>query len=140
MREIKTRADLYIAAGNSIKMQESAGIIQVCKAGGVIREIKNMMWNLYPHLYEFPLAVVEGKAVFVGDELYHSDGYGPCIVDSTWNPRGNFDAYSWNPPKPATVMVEMRREDAEKIAYLLEFQSSNRAARDAIKIALGAKK
>ena len=65
MTTFKSRADLLIAAGESIKMQESAGINPVCKwCGNRNSYISTMNFTNAPSDYEFPLAVVEGKAVF----------------------------------------------------------------------------
>jgi len=111
------RADLLIAAGESIKMQEKAGINlePVCKWAKNLNKISAMKFDQPPHEYEFPIAVVEGKAVFVGDELWYSD---ICVVASSKNTMtyksDNFvqtPAYwhhaSWNPPKPKTVLIEL---------------------------------
>lgn len=122
------RADLLIAAGESIKMQENAGIKPVCKYDGLVCSAITLEYNELARKncsYEFPLAVVEGKAVFVGDELWckisnhrfrvkgicnekmsfeYATIYGDCLVAS-------IDYVSWNPPKPKTVMVEHNEED-----------------------------
>jgi len=120
MSEIKTRADILIEAGNSIKMQDAMGIDPVVKIYGEEWPIRDCDFNIHDiqeSTYEFPLAVVEGKPVFTGDELYNSDGYGSCIVDSTWDHKSKYwSNHSWNPPKPATVMVEILREDADVLA------------------------
>lgn len=120
MSKIKNRADLLIAAGESIKMQAAHGIEPVCKSrefvGGKKTESKiaNCLfakgtWENSD--YEFPIAVLEGKAVFNGDELYNTitgqkfkahDEYTSCL-----------DCCSWNPPKPKTVMVELLVDDAQ---------------------------
>ena len=118
MSKFTNRADLLIAAGESIKMQESAGIKPMCKVDGDLLSIDGRMLTK-SFDYEFPLAVVEGKAVFLGDKLYYEDYPTPSIVDDIWNPKGCFDAYSWNPPKPRTVMVELLREDAEWLSDLM---------------------
>lgn len=119
------RADLLIAAGESIKMQEKAGIEPVCKCNVVIADIADLFFYADAN-YEFPLAVVEGKAVFAGDELYlgtynktvkvsakHDEYDG--LIYSHLNSFGNagFENFSWNPPKPKTVMVELLVEDAD---------------------------
>lgn len=106
-----SRADLLIAAGESIKMQEKAGICPKCKFDGISYNIKGIAINDYsPERFEFPLAVVEGKPVFVGDELYCND---IKVVIGDCDKGFLLPQYSWNPPKPKTVMVELLREDAE---------------------------
>lgn len=75
--------------------------------------------------YQFALGVVEGKPVFTGDELYHErigkvkvrgesgtffkivDEYGNEYKGSAYNP----ETFSWNPPKPRTILVELLVED-----------------------------
>ena len=58
-----------------------------------------------------PLAYVEGKPVFVGDELYTEDGR--KFIAPIGNSFGEYMTFgaghkwSWNPPKPNTVMVEL---------------------------------
>jgi hypothetical protein len=107
------RADLLIAAGESIKMQELAGIEPVGKFEGRFSSyLKNYKFDALE--WEFPLAVVEGKPVFVGDELYDKNGNKFIILDCY--ARVSFVNLSWNPPKPKTVMVELLRENAEKCA------------------------
>ena len=59
--------------------------------------------------YEIALAVVEGKPVFRGDRLYWKDGT-PWVANEC---PAVFKEYSWNPPKPRTVLVELLAEDAE---------------------------
>lgn len=118
------RADLLIAAGESIKMQEKAGCIPKCKHEQDVFEIMDCRFSASDaHKYEFPLAVVEGKPVFVGDELY--DEYGRKQI-AEWCKGGvlyasglgyTLGTWSWKPPKPKTVMVELLVEDAE---YLKE--------------------
>ena len=63
--------------------------------------------------WQFAIAEVEGKPVFIGDELYHV-GYGKQTINEVvvLIPKN----WSWNPPKPKTVMVEMLVEDARYVA------------------------
>jgi len=67
---------------------------------------------------EFALAIVEGKPVFKGDELY--DMYGTkCTVNFTdiHNLKidsAYFESYSWNPPK-RTVMIELLVDDVKNM-------------------------
>lgn len=136
------RADLLIAAGESIKMQTSAGIEPMCKLYGDISTIDGKVLDA-PELYEFPLAVVEGNPVFVGDELYdpagikYVAGYAkeqeqiwakpetPVLYGTSENGQlyfcqlENAKSFSWNPPKPAVVTVPLLREDAESLQDLI---------------------
>ena len=48
-----------------------------------------------PELYEFAIAILEDKPVFVGDSLYHPSG-AKWIVGDTDDLTG----MSWQPPKP----------------------------------------
>jgi len=118
----KSRGELLIAAGESILLQEKAGIEPVGKFNGcltrmVVCDITQIIG------WEFPLCVVEGKPVFVGDALYDAynrqvlaevaDDDGNLKTDSRWY---SISSYSWNPPKPKTVMVELLVEDAKCLA------------------------
>lgn len=83
----------------------------------------------YPEYFCFAIAEVEGEPVFIDDELFTEhglkfkagamlDGYF-CI--STPAERGGGLLYkpencSWNPPKPKTVIVEMRVEVAQLLS------------------------
>lgn len=132
------RADRLIAAGKSIKMQESAGVNPWFKYDGIkflMTECQTQFFD--PQRYEFPLAVVEGKPVFVGDELWSITNHFKIKVESTYaqtegmtiaGDNGNrmwiTDA-TWNQPKPKTVMVELLREDAEKCANECVSESRN---------------
>jgi len=133
------RADLLIAAGESITMQEKAGIepLMKCAISKRIETISTRDFRANPEFYEFPLAVVEGKPVFVGDELYDQSGIKYVAgfakdQEAIWAKPGtpflygksnsgnlyfcqleNAISFSWNPTKPKTVMVELLREDAE---------------------------
>lgn len=120
------RADLFIAAGESIKMQEKAGISPDMKIDGDVWPIRFTTFvgddGCGKTDNEFPLAVVEGKPVFVGDELYSTvNGYVYVATDkfcmrketrTSVNPIADLDNLSWNPPKPKTVMVELTVDEA----------------------------
>ena len=119
MSRFTNRADLLIAAGESIKMQENAGIEAVGKCGGHGPfPLANYMFDEIN--WDFPIAVVEGKPVFVGDELYTEDGR--KFIAPIGNSFGEYMTFgaghkwSWNPHNPRTVMVELLRDDADFIA------------------------
>lgn len=113
------RADLLIAAGESIKMQEKKlDINPICKCNGNLQTMAASSFDNFGFMradYEFPLAVVEGKPVFAGDKLYTSTGLEYIAHKSiAFNvSEGAISQLYWNPPKPKTVMVELLREDAE---------------------------
>ena len=105
------RADLLIAAGESIKMQEKAGIEPVCKLGCTVDSIDNLVFDCGLENYEFPLAVVpdetgKGKPVFIGDELY-CEGVERRVKFRAGDYIGDSSRWSWNPPKPKTLLVEL---------------------------------
>ena len=60
--------------------------------------------------YELALAIVENRPVFKGDKLYSKLNGREYEVNTKVSDSQNF---SWNPPKPRTVMVELLVEDAE---------------------------
>lgn len=127
-----SRADLLIAAGESIKMQENAGINPWFKYDGIkflMTECQTQFID--PQRYEFPIAVVECKPVFVGDVLWNIPNNFYFTVARTsninyltclWNDGKNgviggcVSDMSWNPPKSKTVMVELLIESVEYFA------------------------
>ena len=75
------------------------------------------------------LAIVEGKPVFVGDELYSKSGLTKCTVSHVDFIGGDkrfvsqeenqcvmVGSSTWQPPRPKTVMVELLVEDAELVS------------------------
>jgi len=113
-----SRAQLLRDATDSIEMQEKSGIEPVAKflsrtRGMTIATLSRLALE-ERYEYEFPLAVVEGKPVFLGDELYYSKT-GALIRAEHCNFEICDKNYSWNPPKPKTVMVELLVEDAKFI-------------------------
>ena len=66
-----------------------------------------------------PLAIVEGKDVYEGDVLYNEDG-AKCIAPNIpFGGKMSFPPnhkWSWTPPLPKTIKVELLREDAEYAA------------------------
>ena len=134
-------------------MQEAAKAEPMCKVDGELYSCKCAGFSplLFPtELYEFPLAVVEGKAVFVGDELFYGDSAVTICEDnsvrfikmqSTQSPIF-WHLMSWNPPKPKTVMVELLREDAESLGDCWKdshFKEGARRVSDAARKAVEAK-
>ena len=78
--------------------------------------------------YRVALAFVEGKPVFENDQIYHKDFGLVKAFESTdvglWSKQtetsspihGFLKDYSWNPPKPKEVTIEISRECAEYFA------------------------
>ena len=77
-----------------------------------------------PYYWSFAVAEVEGKPVFIGDELYPPFCTSPFIAakvgDDGYISCGHYQyeirKLSWNPPKPRTIMVELLVKDAEYTA------------------------
>ncbi len=76
-----------------------------------------------PSDWSFAIAEVEGKPVFVGDELYDENGNRyPIQTVSTSNGvlylnGWNIKKWSFNPPKPKTIMVPLSFMDTELISH-----------------------
>ena len=114
-KNFETRPELLRAAADSIEMQEKAGVEPMCK-----NRYKYVMHCSFddPSWYEFPLAVVEGRQVWEGDEMWkHGAKFNVCC-------SADICGASWNPPKPKTVMVELTVEDAEKYAEYANLKNS----------------
>lgn len=71
--------------------------------------------GFYNPEYNYALGVVEGRPVFEGDELYFKGIKRIATAGSKIQFPDNFDAsgWTWNPPKPRTILVELLVEDAE---------------------------
>jgi len=121
---MNTLAYLYKEAVRVAEMIEGTNIsfAECVKQDGCIyKDPRNFTCS--PDTYEFALAIVEGKPVFVGDVLYGNITGTPYIINGSMHPDGiNNSNYSWNPPKPKTVMIELTREDAE---YWIECGRAN---------------
>lgn len=125
----KTRQEVLRAAANWIDVCEAACVDAKYKFLGEIGRCYDTPFKGNPEGYEFPLALLEGKEVWVGSEPYGPDRR-LFIVESTdgFNLYGHhvgandtvcFDISlcSWTtPPKPVTVMVELAVDDAEKMS------------------------
>lgn len=132
MNTPKQQAELYRKAADTIEMCEKYCVEPKIKYFGNFENLKTCTFRYDLENYLFPLAVVEGKLVFKGDELYDKSGNKRkalyvkksfCGIDSIYEEFGCFahiDNCSWNPPKPKTVMVELTVEDAEIYSSKLE--------------------
>jgi hypothetical protein len=65
----KNRADLLIAAGNSTREQERWNIKPEGRCFGLKHSLDSSMFADEAD-WEFPIVVVEGKPVYVGDDLF----------------------------------------------------------------------
>jgi hypothetical protein len=86
--------------------------------------------------FTFPVAVVEGKPVFVDDVLY--DALGRKVIVATTFKQSMVTTESWSPPKPKTFMlngVEFIAPDNEPNGYhigdIARFKWDNHNDRDA---------
>ncbi len=120
MSEIKEKADLHRKYANALDLCDKHGIdtesacrVDDCTYYGT------PTFTMESSSYTFPVAVVEGKCVFVGDKLWHKDGT-EYTVQAVENHSGRMafrtihspyidgdfaDNYSWNPPKPKTFVL-----------------------------------
>lgn len=115
---MKTLAELYKEAARVAEMIEGRDIdIYSCiQREGVFLSVlstKEFTW-MNPEDYEFALAIVENKPCFRGDTLYDKQG-GKIIIEG--HEHLDWLYFSWNPPKPRTVMVEFLVEDVQ---YLMD--------------------
>ena len=140
---MKTLKELYLEAARVAELEEQYPTIfpiryknNYYNAASLIKVYIN--WNAHRGEIEFALAIVEGKPVFKGDELWSLPNNFKFIADHTndigiWNKSLNglsngarFTECSWNPPKPRTVMVELLVEDAKEYARTnIEFEGSH---------------
>lgn len=67
-----------------------------------------------PEDWEFAIAILEGKPVFIGDEVF--DVLGNTVTVNQYHfdmPAVNWEKLSWNPPKPKTALIELPLEMVE---------------------------
>lgn len=125
------RYEVLEAAAAWMRVCEKAGIIPHAKINGRLWPLVTLGMDGKPKEYEFPLALLEGKEVWVGSELY--DGNGKKFIaeefidgyfcEAGYSVRGYgfstlAESCSWNPPKPKTVMVELDLDIVEHTARL----------------------
>ncbi len=93
----KTKADLYREWARVLDMCEGTEVDpNTCCSYHGDRGSGSCMFLDDPENYEFAVAILEGKPVFVGDKLYHIDGNGSYFtVDRT---TVRFNGLTWNPP------------------------------------------
>jgi hypothetical protein len=108
-----TLAELYLEAARVAKMIEGTNLrLGDCfKLDGVPFNSHYISFDSSPDRYEACLFVVEGKPVFKGDYMYHPAYVSAQRIDEL----SILSEWSWNPPKPKTVMVELLVEDAQYI-------------------------
>jgi hypothetical protein len=103
MSEFKTKADLYEAWAKVLRM---CGDNRPCfKVGEHLIRPTTPAFDNNPESYGFPIAYIEGKAVFVGDALYRDGGQYVILSDPNGLGLGEMSRWSWNPPKPKTFML-----------------------------------
>ena len=95
---MKNQNDLYIKYARVIKMCKGTALedkpfLGVKFEGEVM--FRHPAFDRTPKQYEFAIAILEDKPVFVGDSLYHPSG-AKWIVGDTDDLTG----MSWQPPKP----------------------------------------
>lgn len=66
--------------------------------------------------YEFAQGIIEGKPVWEGDLLYFTTETTPTKINKNSTIRAWPKLWSWNLPKPETIMVEFLLEDALSFA------------------------
>lgn len=121
---IKTRADLFEAAAKMMRMCDKAGIPYACKVGGYRNEYAGgLNFRDEPSIYEFPLAIVENRPVFVGDELYSINSGEKLVIQKPFIDPCFTPAWcamvSWNPPKPKTLLVELQYDDVKHFSLCI---------------------
>lgn len=93
----------------------------------VLRGSKSKVEYFHPPLlnnaldhYEVALGILEGKPVWNGDTLYNESGEPIKAYKGLNFKYAKF--WSWNPPKPKTVMVELPLDYVENQAALSKHQ------------------
>lgn len=79
-----------------------------------------LMFSSPESSYEIALGIVEGKPVWKGDRLYST--LSKEMFAAEINLGTNSPYYSWNPPKPKTVVVELPLDYVKNQAALSKHQ------------------
>ena len=110
-----TLAELYQEAARVAKLIEGTKLT----IGDAVKICGHVYGRGYPAFdtgnakdYEFALAIVDGRPAFRNDWIYFK-GEKYSANDQLFKHEA-LSNFSWNPPKPRTVMVELLREDAER--------------------------
>lgn len=99
------KSDLYRKYADALDLCEKHGIdiLQAVKYYGDTCN-RCPVFTDKADTYSFPVAVVEGKPVFVGDVLFNIYGVANTIKEVT-NQDIFAKNYTWEPPKPRTFML-----------------------------------
>ena len=100
-----TKADLHRKYADALDLcaKHMIGMVYAVKIDGNIFE-GWPKFNLPPSSYAFPIAVVEDKAVFVGDTLYWTSNRQSVIVVEGMNLTSEHLTFEL-PPKPKTFVL-----------------------------------
>ena len=118
---IRKQADMMdMVEGSTLKWY------QCVKQNGRIKNKYDSFGFKDDDIFDFALAIVEGRPVFTGDTLYWIAGF-EITVESVndgdvFDPHGNsarLSSLSWNKPKPKTVTIELPLDDADALADYL---------------------
>lgn len=119
MNNINKRSDLYREYAKVIDMCEGTNVkpYECVKSCGITLSCMPEL-DGEVHTYEFAIAIVEDRSVFIGDELwytytkdfatvvdvakYNEDGTVDTVRLNNGNNIGNISELSWNKPKPKT--------------------------------------
>ena len=113
-----TLSEFFLESARVAKMEEQYPDLYLIKYKGCNYKAKSLIcygnWKESLDETEFALSIVEGKPVFKGDKLY-CDGR-KQIAGVTRFFVDDGISWSWNPPKPKTVMLEVSIEVAKDIS------------------------
>lgn len=104
---IKKRSDLFREYARVIDMCEDTEInidscVKIC--GKIdLDPWKAYAFTLNPKSYDFAVAILEGKPVFVGDKVYHKTTGIKCTITGD---IAMIDNFSWSEPKETFTLAE----------------------------------
>lgn len=105
-------SEFFLEISRGFALAEKTGCNKVLKFSGEIIDIRSCSFSKEfreKNYYEVALHVIDGRAAFIGDHVWHPSHDRPqvLVIPVTKNP----ELLSWNPPKPKTVMVELLIDD-----------------------------
>lgn len=127
----KTKQEVLRAAADWMDVCEKAGIEAKCKIAGCIWAMRDCDFNGLKYSYEFPLGILDVKEVWADSVVYWEDGvkreakfciFGkPCFTNLH---NLALDGFSWEPPKPKTITIELSVAMAEYYSKLVNQDTS----------------
>jgi len=104
--DMKTE-DLYLEYARVIKMCEGTEVKprDCVKFSGLDIFGDHPAFDCVPNDYEFAVAILEGKPVFIGDTVFHKQSGIERIINTSYLVKDFEDNFTWQQPKPKRAFM-----------------------------------